>query len=64
MSTPCDCREHRCTPPAVQTARYATTVYDPDRRRLILLCAHCYINGHMAIWPQRMIAPKRADAPE
>lgn len=58
--TPCECREHRCTPPPVQAARYMTVVSDPDRR-LIALCAHCYVNGHMAIWPQRMIAREPDD---
>src|SRR5215510_5718339 len=44
---PCQCAAHACTPPAVQTDRYPVAV-GPGPAGVILLCAACYIGGHMA----------------
>jgi hypothetical protein len=46
-SIPCECTEHACVPVPVQHVRYRIR-RGPGAEGIVMLCAHCFINAHMA----------------
>ena len=59
-TAPCECSEHKCIPVPKQTMRYRVRV-GPGAEGLVALCAHCYVNGHLAGYEFRFQAHNRAE---
>lgn len=57
---PCECTEHRCIPVPKQNMRYRIRT-GPGAEGLVALCAHCYVNAHMAGYEFRYQATNKAE---
>lgn len=63
-TVPCECTDHgQCVPVPKQHVRYQIRI-GPEEQGVVALCAHCYVNGHMArteyAWRAKTTAKKEA----